>query len=145
MWRAEAARAALILARLTNDPDAAQDAAQTFEVLGELPSFGKEPHDCQLVDGGRTIRFRDGRVVSVSSLFDARNLGSQVENARLARDHLEGRAGVRARHGCTVGRRRRVHVTRLEDDKKRMPSTTTSESASLLSPIATSSPSRTST
>jgi hypothetical protein len=34
--------------------------AESHEILGELPSFGSSPHDCQLVDGGRVMVVANG-------------------------------------------------------------------------------------
>jgi len=34
--------------------------AQTLELLGEFPSFGKEPHECKLIDGGQTMVVTNG-------------------------------------------------------------------------------------
>lgn len=34
--------------------------AQTFAELGALPTYGAAPHDCQLIDGGRTLVVANG-------------------------------------------------------------------------------------
>ncbi len=34
--------------------------AASFEALGELPTGGKEPHDCVLIDGGKTLVVTNG-------------------------------------------------------------------------------------
>ncbi len=34
--------------------------ARTLEILGEFPTYGKEPHECKLIDGGRTMVVTNG-------------------------------------------------------------------------------------
>jgi hypothetical protein len=34
--------------------------ADTLKILGEFPSYGKEPHECKLIDGGQTMVVTNG-------------------------------------------------------------------------------------
>lgn len=34
--------------------------AKTLDIIGEFPSFGKEPHECKLIDGGQTMVVTNG-------------------------------------------------------------------------------------
>jgi uncharacterized protein len=34
--------------------------SQTLKILGEFPTFGKEPHECKLIDAGRTMVVTNG-------------------------------------------------------------------------------------
>lgn len=34
--------------------------AKTHDYLGEFPSFGKEPHECKLIDGGKVLAITNG-------------------------------------------------------------------------------------
>jgi hypothetical protein len=88
--------------------------AQTLEVVEELPTFGKNPHDCCLIDGGRTLvvtngggAFPDGDAPSVTFI--------EVQSRKLLDRLIFSNPRINAGH-VVVGRDRSVAVASAPRD-----------------------------
>jgi hypothetical protein len=80
---------------------------RTFRELGQFPTYGKSPHDCQLVDGGKTLAITNGG----GKFDDASALGApsvtfvEVDSARLLEKLTFETPRINAGHLVVTGKR----------------------------------------
>lgn len=91
--------------------------ARDLTLLGEFPTFGTNPHDCRLFDGGRQLAITNaggtigGDLPAVAYVdIGSGRLGERIElgHERINAGHLQGiRRRDRGQHHCGAGREQR--------------------------------------